>query len=129
MAANATVKTGNSDDKTPQKGNNRFDWSAHVGEQNHEVPQEKQGKDPDNQNSKSGDIGETEADLKYLDNEALKTIQELCGEKTINIHQPKAIFITKLEKILGGKIPLEIFSELVEGKIIAPQSLINIFGG
>ena len=113
-----TVKTDNSDDKTPQTVNNRFDWSAHVGEQNQETPQEQQGKESNNQNSQSGNIEETEADLEHLDNNALKIIQELFGENLINVQQPKAIFITKLEKALGGKIPPQIFSEPVDGKII-----------
>ena len=65
--------------------------------------------------------------MEYLDNEALKSIKERFGEKLINIQQPKNIFITKLEIILGGKIPLEIFSELVDETIITPQSLINTF--
>ena len=123
-----TVKSANSDDKTPQTVNNKFDWSAYVGEQNQGTPQAQQGKESENQ--KSGYTGNKEADLEHLDKEVLKTIQELFGEKPINIQQPKAIFITKLEKILGGKIPPEIFSELVEeGKIITPHTLINTFGG
>ena len=75
-----------------------------------------------------GNTGEIEADLEHLDKEALKTIQELFGEKPINVQQPRAIFITKLEKVLGEKIPPEIFSELVDGKIITPHMLINTFG-
>ena len=34
-----TVKSENSDDKTPQTVNNKFDWSAHVGDQNQGTPQ------------------------------------------------------------------------------------------
>ena len=66
-------------------------------------PHKHGGKESENQNNQSGNTGDNEADLEHLDKEALKTIKELFGEKPINIQQPRAIFITKLEKVLGEK--------------------------
>ena len=51
------------------------------------------------------------------------------GPEITNVKQPRSTFITKLERIMGEKIPQEIFKELVNGGIITPQKLISTFGG
>ena len=68
------------------------------------------------------DLSKRLVDLMLIQNEL-----SLVLEKKSLIKIPEAA--TKLEKVLGEKIPPETFSKRVDGKIITPHTLINLFWG
>ena len=137
MTMEETTQQGESEDATPPVINTTFDWTNQTEVRNqqdisnaelndHQTNAEMQDMDEE---TNLGKFEVTQDVHDKLDKDALKAITVMFGPGRANEKQPKATFITKLERILGDNIPQEIFKELVNGGIITPQKLINTFGG
>ena len=137
MTMEETTQQGESEDATPPVINTTFDWTNQTEVRNqqdisnaelndHQTNAEMHDMDEE---TNLGKFEVTQDVHDKLDKDALKAITVMFGPGRANEKQPKATFISKLERILGDNIPQEIFKELVNGGIITPQKLINTFGG
>ena len=131
MAAEETTQQGEPEDATPPVINTTFDWTnqtevrnqqefSNTELQNHQTNVEIQANNFDEETNPDNLEAAAQADYDKLDKDALKAITALFGPERTNVKQPKSTFITKLERIMGEKIPQEIFKELVNGGIITP---------